>query len=202
MIAAAEYVKSTGSNELEPLGGEAFKIGFLSRIHPKKGLDLLIQALSNVEFRYELRIAGECEPKYLEKLKELIIACGIDANLQWVGWKNGKEKFEFLSQLDLFALTSHSENFALTVIEALSVGTPVLISNQIGIYDYVLQKDLGWVCDVNVDSIAASLKAAHRDAGKRNRIRSTATETVHRDYDESRLADQYVQYYEELSSTS
>jgi len=173
-------------------------IGFLSRIHPKKGLDLLIEALSVVGFRYRLRIAGESESTYLATLKRLASDRGIDSNIEWVGWQNEKEKFPFLAELDLLALTSHNENFAITVIEALSVGTPVLISDRVGICDYVLQNDLGWVSDLTIESIVENLEAADRDASKREKIRRTAPVLVRRDYDDSHLAGRYIQFYEEL----
>lgn len=174
------------------------KIGFLSRIHPKKGLDILIKALSGVNFPYKLLIAGGGEESYIKSLNELAKDCGNNSNIEWVGWKNGEEKFEFLSQLDLFALTSHSENFAIVVIESLSVGTPVLISNQIGLYKYVLQNDCGWVSDLDIEHITKQLNDLYADKEKLEKIKKLAPALIKHDYEELNLTNQYVQFYQEI----
>jgi glycosyltransferase involved in cell wall biosynthesis len=179
---------------------ESFQIGFLSRIHPKKGLDLLIEALSNMEFPYTLLIAGDGEEDYIKTLKEKAGECGNSDNIEWVGWKDGEAKFDFLSRLNLFALTSHSENFAIVVIESLSVGTPVLVSDQIGLNKYIQQNDLGWVCKVDVKSVGEQLNNIYLDKQKLKMIRSLAPGIVRRDYQETNLASQYIQFYEDIKS--
>jgi glycosyltransferase involved in cell wall biosynthesis len=172
-----------------------FTIGFLSRIDPKKGLDILIKALGKTNFEYKLLIAGEGEEKYVNTLKQLAVENGNDHKLEWVGWKNGEEKFEFLSQLDLFALTSHNENFAVVVVEALSVGTPVLVSDKVGLYKYVLDGDMGWVTDMNVDNITQQLNTLYIESGKLERINSNAPNKIKQEYNDSILAKEYVKFY-------
>ena len=60
-----------------------------------------------------------------------------------------------MQQHDLMVLPSHDENFGNVVIESLSVGTAVLISKNVGLADYVTENNLGWVCDLNEDSVSA-----------------------------------------------
>ncbi|CAM4108034.1 Glycosyltransferase involved in cell wall bisynthesis [Pedobacter westerhofensis] len=172
-----------------------FTIGFISRIDPKKGLDLLIKALSKVNFEYHLQIAGEGEENYVNSLKQLAVECGNDQKLEWVGWKNGEEKFEYLSQLDLFALTSHNENFAVVVIEALSVGTPVLLSDKVGLYKYVLDRDMGWITDLNVDNITQQLNTLYAEKSKLQKINVLAPAKIKAEYNDSVLAKEYLQLY-------
>ena len=90
------------------------------------------------------------------------------------------EKFSFLSGLDLFALTSHSENFALVVIESLSVGTPVLIGENVGLYEYVLQNDCGWVGMANIDAVGRCILTDHEQfaGARRDELLSFAQDRI------------------------
>lgn len=172
-----------------------FTIGFLSRVDPKKGLDVLIKALSKVNFEYKLMVAGAGEDEYVNSLKQLSIDVGNSDKIEWVGWKNGDAKFDFFSKLDLFALTSHSENFAIVVIESLSVGTPVLVSNNVGLFRFVEQKDYGWVTDMNIENISLQLEKAVANTEKLKRINERVPSLIMEEYEESRLAQEYVDLY-------
>jgi len=175
---------------------DVFTIGFLSRIDPKKGLDFLIKALSNANFNFKLIVAGEGDESYIRQLKQLAVECGISEKIEWVGWKNGEEKFEFLAGLDLFALTSHNENFAVVVVESLSVGTPVLLSNNVGIYQYVLDSDQGWVSELTVSAITEHLNRLFLEKEKILRINRESPERIKGYYAQNDLAKRYVELYE------
>lgn len=174
---------------------DVFSIGFLSRIDPKKGLEILIQALSEVDFHYNLLIAGSGNSGYINSLKKLAKDCGNSDNIKWVGWIEGEEKFNFLSKLDLFALTSYSENFAIVIIEALAVGTPVLISNQIGLFNYILDNNLGWVSENDIKQITVELNKIYADNQELKRINKFGVERIANDYNPHSLTDQYIRFY-------
>lgn len=176
-------------------GNPKFTIGFLSRIDPKKGLDVLIRALSKVDFDFELRVAGAGEKDYEESLKLLAKELGIGDKISWLGWKKGEEKFDYLAGLDLFALTSHSENFAIVVIESLSVGTPVFISNQVGLHTFVTQKDYGWVCTMDVEDITKQLNTVVSEKEKLKRINQYAGNEIQLEYNDENLALRYLEFY-------
>lgn len=174
---------------------EVFTIGFLSRIDPKKGLDILIKALALVQLPYQLLVAGAGTPEYTQELQNLAAKVGNADKIQWVGWKNGEAKFDFLAGIDLFALTSHSENFAIVVIEALATGTPVFISNQVGLHQFVCEHDYGWVTALNPEEVASILEKAICDKAKRQRITSEAPAAIREAFDNRRLAQQYLTLY-------
>ena len=178
---------------------DVFTIGFLSRVDPKKGLDLLIEALSDVQFPYRLIVGGIGDAKYVESLKRLADECGNADKMIWAGWQSGEQKFSFLAEVDLFALTSHSENFAAVVIEALSVGTPVLISDQVGLKQYVGENDFGWVCPLGRRSLTDNLTEIYCDGGKRKRIQDSALSHIPLDFAPGLLADQYANFYRTIS---
>jgi glycosyltransferase involved in cell wall biosynthesis len=174
---------------------ETFTIGFLSRIDPKKGIDVLIKALSNVKFDYVLKIAGSGDESYKNQLKALAKECGNEAKIEWAGWKDSQTKFEFYTGLDLFALTSHSENFAIVVIEALSVGTPVLISDNVGLSKYVKEKGYGWVSTMDIQEVTRQLNDIFVNKAKLTYLNNMLPNLIHNEYKPADLANKYVNLY-------
>jgi glycosyltransferase involved in cell wall biosynthesis len=180
---------------------EVFTIGFLSRIDPKKGLEILFQALSEVSFNYTLKIAGAGEKQYIRSLQFLATKLGISNNITWEGWKGANRKFEFFKSLDLSVLTSYNENFALTIIESLSVGCPVLVSNKVGLEDYVQSNQLGWICKPNPESIRDVINEIYNKRDETDKIREKAPEIVNRDFNRHSLACQYTSNYHRLTGS-
>ena len=177
---------------------DVFTIGFLSRVDPKKGLDLLIKALSEVTFPYRLIVGGNGDANYVESLKKLAQARGNADKIIWAGWQSAKQKFKFLAEVDLFAITSHSENFAAVVIEALSVGTPVLLSDQVGLKQYVGENDFGWISPMDRESISEVLIDIYEDESRRKRIGDLAPAAIRRDFAPESLAGKYAEYYRNI----
>ena len=159
---------------------------------------MIIKALTKVDFEYKLLVAGSGDESYVASLKKLSVDCGINKNIEWVGWKDNDAKFEFLAEVDLFALTSHSENFAIVIIESLSVGTPVLISNNIGLYSYVEDNDFGWVTNLNTADIANKLNLIYKQNDKLQSIMLNAPATVREDYEDLQIAEQYLTLYKRV----
>ena len=105
------------------------KILFLSRIHVKKGINFLMEAMAGLKDQmqgYELWIAGEGEAGYIEELKQLAGQLGIERRVRFPGGVYGDEKWRLFREADLFVLPTHSENFGIAVAEALACGTPVI----------------------------------------------------------------------------
>jgi len=188
------------SNHVHPKPiNDVFTIGFLSRVDPKKGIDILMKALKGVSFPYKLKIAGDGEKDYIDSLKKLSIDLGIEQSVEWVGWKKGEEKFNFFAELDLFALTSHSENFAIVVIESLSVGTPVLLSDQVGLAKYVEENNLGWITTLNIQNITDQLHKAMIEKEKTSTINKVAPEFIKLEYNTASLTSKYISFYKKIS---
>jgi glycosyltransferase involved in cell wall biosynthesis len=102
---------------------------YLSRIHPKKGLHMLLEALALVRNVGNVRvvIVGGGAPDYVERVRSLGDSLlGRVRAVDWVGEVWGVSRWRYFQGADLFCLTTHSENFGLAVLEALQVGTPVL----------------------------------------------------------------------------
>jgi glycosyltransferase involved in cell wall biosynthesis len=177
-----------------------FKIGFLSRIDRKKGLELLLEALSGIEVPFELSVAGSGEASYLEELKALCVKLKIQSRIRWVGWLEGDEKFAFLRSIDLFVLTSLNENFANVVVEALSSGTPVLLSDHVGLADFVKKEEIGWVAALTVSDIRqAILNAVHADK-QRLEIKSRGPKIALHHFTGNFLARKYSDHYHNFTA--
>lgn len=178
-----------------------FTIGFLSRIDPKKGLNILIEALSMVNFDYKLIIAGSGDSAYINNLIDLSINLGNSSKIEWVGWLDGEEKFDFLSEIDVLALPSHNENFAIVIIEALSVGTPVVISKNVGLSKYVLDNNLGWICESLIPmNFAAKLDEVYNNDKWLKNINLISPELIRKDFDPKELANKYGELYSKFIS--
>lgn len=137
----------------------SLKLIFLSRIHHKKGIELMLDALALVNFPFKLSIVGEGEPDYVESLKSKAESLKLNEKINWVGAVYGEEKYQLLANHDAFILPSYNENFANVVIEAIAVGTPVLLSDKVGLKDYVREHDFGLI--FKLDELEASLKKAY-----------------------------------------
>lgn len=103
---------------------------FLGRLHPKKGCDLLVEALARTAAARPLVMAGPTgDERFVGRLKERAAAAGLP--VLFPGMLLGDLKWGALAAADAFILPSHQENFGLAVAEALAVGCPVLISDKV-----------------------------------------------------------------------
>jgi glycosyltransferase involved in cell wall biosynthesis len=174
---------------------ENIKLLFLSRIHPKKGLDLLLPVLKDLPGNWELTIAGEGDEQYKQVLKMKAEKLGISGKISWAGHLSSEVKWPVLAEHDLLILPSQNENFANIVIESLAVGTPVLISNKVGVADFVAEQQLGWVCELNKESLKTNLIEAYESQDRRNKIRAVAPEIVKDHFSTEILIKQYLELY-------
>ncbi|MDZ4657284.1 MAG: glycosyltransferase [Bythopirellula sp.] len=105
------------------------KILFLSRLHPKKGVDLLLRAASLLKsqgFKADLLIAGPGDEAYVNELKQLANQLGLSDSTHFLGMVRGSVKLSLYELADVFVLPTHQENFGLVLPEALACGTPVV----------------------------------------------------------------------------
>jgi glycosyltransferase involved in cell wall biosynthesis len=145
-----------------------------------------------------LTIAGSGEEAYLENLKLKAKALMIDTKINWVGQVSNNDKFELLANKDLLVLTSHNENFANVVVESLYVGTPVCLSNEVGLSRYVAANDLGFTTSLDPQQITQVLHHAFLDHDKRQRIRLEAPSIIAKDFNEDELTQKYLKQYQQI----
>jgi glycosyltransferase involved in cell wall biosynthesis len=121
---------------------------FLARIHEKKGCDLLIEAFAKLAASVpdvDLVVAGPDQEGLQAKLQRQAERLGIGGRIHWPGLLGGDLKWGALRACEAFVLPSHQENFGIAVVEALAVGRPVLISNQVNIWQDIDADHVGLV---------------------------------------------------------
>lgn len=135
------------------LTGQPF-ILFLGRLHEKKGLDLLLEAYARQTSTTDLVIAGTAaSEEETARWKSLATELGIAERARFTGHLGGASKWGALAAAEAFILPSHQENFGVAVVEALACGTPVLISDQINIWQQIHQ---GGAAIVEADNLAGT----------------------------------------------
>lgn len=131
---------------------------FLSRLHEKKGCDLLIKAFASVaakDERLHLVMAGPDQTRMQESLQTTAENLGVGNKITWPGMLQGIDKWGAFYLSEVFCLPSHQENFGIVVAEALACGKPVLISNKVNIWREVEEDGAGFISD---DTIAGTEK--------------------------------------------
>jgi glycosyltransferase involved in cell wall biosynthesis len=184
------------SNNLVERKNPVFSMIFMSRIHPKKGLELLFEALSELEGNFILKIAGSGDEEYLSELKNLAIKLKIEKNISWLGWLNREAKFNELMNSDLMVLVSQNENFANVVVEALHMGTPVLISEHVGLSKFVRENNLGWVAPLNETAILKHLRNAIEDKAKRLWVNLNGRVIIDQKFSPRTVINNYISAYD------
>ena len=132
---------------------------FLSRIHPKKGVDLLIKAYlrlkQNTKHIPDLVIAGPgLDTSYGKK----ILKMSKDPSIHFPGMLEGKAKWAAFHYCNAFILPSHQENFGIAVVEALACSKPVLITKQINIWNEILAGNGGIISEDTEEGVYKMLK--------------------------------------------
>lgn len=173
---------------------------FMSRIDRKKGLDLLLPALENLDRDFHFVLAGgnPQDPNYETAIRDRIQTSPLKDKTSIVGFVTGSEKTALLEAADLFVLPSYYENFGIAVAEAMSVGTPVIISDQVHIWREIERSHSGWICTCDVESLTQTLKQAIHDRAEQLRRGKNAQIYAQTHYSWNAIAQQVVTAYRQI----
>jgi glycosyltransferase involved in cell wall biosynthesis len=159
---------------------------FLSRIHEKKGCDLLIDAFAaalSSHPDFHLMMAGPDQTGWEVALRRRAASLGIGDRITWPGMLSGDLKWGALRCAEAFVLPSHQENFGIAVVEALACGTPVLISNQVNIWREIEADGAGLVEPDSPEGTARLLaRWAAMDDHQRSAMRNRAAPCFERHF--------------------
>lgn len=173
---------------------------FLSRLHSKKGLDLLVEAFAKLENRsLRLLIAGPDNSNYRGTLDKLIAGHNVRDRVVISPIIGGQLKLAALSHALFMVLPSYQENFGNVVLEALACGTPVMISDQVALHTFVRNESLGEICECNVESVRTCVERmldndSLEETGRRGR------ELVINQFSWSSIASRWKTHYTSLAA--
>jgi glycosyltransferase involved in cell wall biosynthesis len=140
---------------------DAVVVLFMSRIDPKKGLQLLIPAIARLQAEFErlwFVLAGTGDQQSSNSTEALLASQLRGVRTRKVGFLTGQAKFDALAAANVFALPSLNENFGIVLIEAMHAGLPLLISDEVYIHKEIHDHGACTVCQTSTESVAAALR--------------------------------------------
>ena len=181
-----------------PKESEKRTLLFLSRIHPKKGLDLLFSAFSqlpnDIKSKWQINIVGDGDKEYgLHDLQNLVQSKYSDLPIRILGPQYGAKKMKCYQEADLFILPTYSENFGMVVAEAMCCGLPVITTTGAP-WEIIKTNKCGWWVEPTVKEIYQALSEAliqtHEELTQKGLIsrelicKNFSTESVSEKYNE------------------
>ncbi len=179
---------------------------FMSRIDPKKGLDLLIPALEKLlaigcNFHFVLAGTNPQDPDYEQKIRLEIENSPLRSHTTITGFVSGDLKASLLQAADLFVLPSYYENFGIAVAEAMVAGVPVVISDQVHIYQQIINSNSGWVGATDVQALVELIKEALQNPQERQQRGLNAQNYALQHFSWDAIARQIIQAYQQIIAT-
>jgi glycosyltransferase involved in cell wall biosynthesis len=183
-----------------PYSTAPFRLLFLSRLHQKKNVPLLLRAMAaraRTSRPVELTVAGDGDPAYRAELVRQVDQLQLGAQVTFAGHVDGDAKRAALEQADCFILPSAHENFGLAVAEALGAGLPVIVTPGVALSKEVARAGAGLVTDPTEEGIADAISWAVEHPATLvemgDRAWQLATRELSWDATGARLADLYAE---------
>ena len=139
---------------------------FLSRLHPKKRPELVIELLAELVANgidAELVFAGSGEPQFEALLRQKVVTCGLGDRVSFRGFVGGDDKLQLLRSASVFVLPSQAENFGVAVAEAMAAGCPVVVTRGVDIAGDIERSGAGSVAEANVQSLTTAVSRVLSD---------------------------------------
>ncbi len=177
---------------------------FMSRIDPKKGLDLLLPALeklqaTELDFHFVLAGANPQDADYENEIKHTIQASTLAKQTTITGFVQGELKLALLQDADLFVLPSYYENFGIAVAEAMAMSLPVVISDRVHIWQDIQSANAGWVTPCEVDKLTEALQTAIATKEERKQRGENARQLTQAKYSWRAIAREMIEAYRNIN---
>jgi Glycosyltransferase len=177
------------------------KLLFLSRVHPKKGIEHLIDAVARLKVEFEggeVLIAGEGDQHYIETLQLRVKEKGVANIIKFIGGIYGDQKWKLFREADVFVLPTYSENFGIVVPEALVCGTPVITTKGTP-WQELETEDCGWWIEIGTEPLVQTLKEyLQKDAIQLEQMGRRGADLVKLKYSAGKMASNMYNLYKEL----
>lgn len=173
---------------------------FMSRLHPKKGVDIAIESFAIFHKKYPnscMIVAGPDETGCKERIENRVIELGIGEYVVFTGMVKGLDKHDCFSVADIFVLPSYSEGLPVVVLEAMSYGIPVVISEETNIGEEVQRYNAGNIVKISPLEVARGLARVNENR-KHFDYRSAAQEAVVMEFEETKIANMQIKLYKSI----
>jgi glycosyltransferase involved in cell wall biosynthesis len=177
------------------------KIVFLGRLDPlHKGLDLMLKAFALAQLKESvLFLIGPDFRNNKSKLEFMAKELGIQNNVIFVGPLYGNDKYNFLFHSDIFIHTSRWEGMPFSVIEAMSMKIPCLLTSPANPMNKIVDNVSGWVVDINIKDIAKKLKIIEKlEISYLKKIGSKGYQIVQKYFTWDNIANQMLINYQNV----
>ena len=174
----------------------------MSRLDPVKNLEGLIDAVAILRGEgrvVELDVAGGGPQEYLNSLMARVTSHGLERQVRWCGHVSGQEKVKLLAVADVFVLPSHSENFGVSVLEAMAAGLPCVLGRGVALANPLEEAGGGIAVDPSGEAIAAGLREYLDSPETRFHAGDAARHLVEREYSIETMASRLTGLYESVS---
>ncbi len=196
------FILGNGVDDACPVACEKKKqFLFLGRLDIRvKGLDLLLRGVAAAAAILRasgcnVMVAGPSEGGSLEKLRRTARSLKVDDLISFPGMVRGEEKNRLYSESLAYLQLSRTEALPTSVLEAMSYGLPVIVTQGTSMKDVVEQNDLGYGVESTSESVADALRSVASHPERAKEQGSRAREFVRANYTWDRVAQQQIQHY-------
>lgn len=173
---------------------------FLSRIHVKKGVHLLIDAAKTLKDRGTdalFLIAGTGDDEYEQQLREHIDRLGLQSSVRLLGMVRGTEKVSLFEAADIFALPTSQENFGFVLVEALACNTPAITTKFVDIWPELEESGSSLIVEQSADVFADTIQNLLDDKAKAHHMGEIGREWVLRTLNPDAVVKRYEELYDD-----
>jgi len=176
---------------------------FMGRLNFKKGLDLLADAFVKISHNwpdYKLVVAGPPEAEIVTLVRERLASAGLLDRLMLPGMIRGKQKLAALQDAELFVLPSYSENFGISLIEALACGTPVVTTYKVNIWRELKESGAARICSTDSESLFNAIEGCLLDTSWRLSVKKMGPEFVEKIFGWDKVSTELERMYMQATS--
>lgn len=183
-----------------------FRMMFLGRLQPIKGLEPLLSAIAElndtIKKRFVFNIYGGDENNYRQHLEKLIKSLQLESIVKLCGPVDATSRTEAFKQHDVLALTSFHENFGMAAAEAMAAGLPVLLSDQVSLASFVQENRCGWVSPIEKNKLQKTVhEMFYTTLAERNAMGQRGFQAVRNHFSMAVVGRQFMQLYNQARRT-
>ncbi len=159
-------------------GTTPLRLGFLGRLHPKKNIDVLIDALAGLPGHIDLKIAGQGEAEFEADLRRRAERRGVAGRIAWLGFIAADDHAAFFDAIDMLVMPSAYECFGMVAAEAMIHGVPVVVSPTTGVAEVIGRRECGLVVAAEAQAVAGAVTSLDSDRPRLTAMSARAIETA------------------------